>query len=249
MLFRSTAYCLHAARRLGYLSHERYATLDVAVLVDVTPDELGTLLERGWRRFGPVYFRPGCQPCTSCDSLRIPVAGFSASTSQRRARRNAAGLLRTVQAPVVDDERLALYHRWHAQRESHRGWDSSPMDAERYHFEFSFPHPCVREVTFRDPAHGHRLVGLGIVDEVPDALSAVYFYWDPELAPSSLGVAHVVGLVDDAAKLGKAHVYLGYRVEGCVSLAYKNRYRPYEMLEGRPSASQMPLWRPHAEED
>ena len=45
-------------RRLLEPPHEcpylpgRTAMLDVAVLVDVSSDELGVLLERGWRRFG-----------------------------------------------------------------------------------------------------------------------------------------------------------------------------------------------------
>ena len=118
------------------------------------------------------------------------------------------------------------------------------MDTERYLFEFAFAHPAVREVSFRDPAHDNRLVGLGIVDEVPGALSAVYFFWDPELAPPSLGVAQVVMLIEDAAARGLDYVYLGYRVDGCRSLEYKNRYRPHEMLEGRPSGTAPVAWHP-----
>ena len=221
---------------------DQVAQLDVRVMLDVTPPELGHLLERGWRRFGPVYFRPACQTCARCESLRIPVRSFAPSTSQRRARRNAARLTRTVSTPLADGERLDLYARWHAQRESQRGWDASPMDAERYLFEFAFAHPAVREVSFRDPAHDNRLVGLGIVDEVPGASSAVYFFWDPELASASLGVAHVAMLVEDAAARGLDYVYLGYRVEGCRSLEYKKRYRPHELLDGRPGGAQRAAW-------
>jgi leucyl-tRNA---protein transferase len=208
----------------------------------VRPDELGRLLERGWRHFGPVFFRPACEGCSECVSTRIPAAGFVPSRSQRRARRLASGLNRAVSAPVVDQERLALYERWHSQREEQRGWPKSPLDADRYADDFALRHPSVREVTFRDPAHGERLVGLGIVDIVPNGLSAVYFFWDPEHAPSSLGVAHVVMLVEDAARASYGYVYLGYRVAGCPSLAYKARYQPQETLEGRPAAEDTPIW-------
>ena len=212
-------------------------------MLDVTPAELGELLERGWRRFGASYFRPACASCNQCVSTRIPARGFVPSRSQRRARRLASKLSRVVSAPVVDDERLALYERWHAQREARRGWAESPLDAERYAFDFAFDHPSVREVGFRDPADHNRLVGLGIVDVVPSALSAVYFFWDPEHAPPSLGVAHIVGLLEDAARLGHEYVYLGYRVDACVSLAYKARYLPQESLEGRPTLDDSPVWR------
>lgn len=221
---------------------EQTASLDVLVLLDVTRAELGSMLARGWRRFGPAYFRPACSACTACESLRIPSATFRPTTSQRRARRNAARLTRAVAVPVVDAERLALYDRWHAQREGQRGWEPSPMDAERYAFEFAFDHPSVREVTFRDPADGNRLVGLGIADEVSNAVSAVFFFWDPEFAPPSLGVAHVVMLVDDAAARGLDYVYLGFRVAACQSLAYKGRYNPHETLDGRPTPQERPRW-------
>jgi arginine-tRNA-protein transferase len=110
--------------------------------------------------------------------------------------------------------------------------------------EFAFEHPAVREVSFRDPQADDRLVGLGIVDEVPGAASAVFFFWDPEHAPPSLGVAHVVWLIEEAKARGLAHVYLGYRVAECPSLAYKARYQPHELL-ATPAGDPLPVWRPH----
>jgi leucyl-tRNA---protein transferase len=222
---------------------DQTASMDVRVMLDVTPAELGALLARGWRRFGASYFRPACSACSQCVSTRILAREFVPTRSQRRARRLASKLTRVVSAPVVDIERLGLYERWHAQREVRRGWAENPLDEERYAFDFAFAHPSVREVAFRDPASHDRLVGLGIVDVVPNALSAVYFFWDPEHAPPSLGVAHIVWLIEDAARLGHEHVYLGYRVDACVSMAYKGRYLPQESLDGRPRLDDSPVWR------
>jgi len=230
-------------RECSYLPDQR-ASLELRVQVDVSAEELQSLLERGWRRFGPVYFRPRCAACAECVTLRIPTTSFAPTKSQRRAARNAARLERVVGEPVVDRERLDLYRRWHAERETSRGWEPSDLDPERYALDFAFPHPAVREVAFRDPAEGGRLVGLGICDETPSAMSAVYFFWDPERAPPSLGVAHVVTLVEEARARGKAHVYLGYRVLGCASLEYKARYRPHELLVSRPAEDEAPLWQP-----
>lgn len=220
------------------------AALEIVILVDVTPEELEAMLERGWRRFGPMYFRPACADCQACVTLRVPAASFRPSKSQRRARKGASRLVRSVGRPIVDAERLALYDRWHAEREQRRGWSASPIDAERYAFDFAFQHPCVREVSFTDPDDGDRLVGLGIVDDTGTSLSAVYFFWDPEHAPSSLGTAHIVMLLEEARALGRSHVYLGYRVEGCESLAYKGRFAPHDLLEGRPPPEELPVWRP-----
>ena len=228
-------------RTCAYLP-DRDAQLEIRVQIDVTAVELEAMLSRGWRRFGPVYFRPACASCGECVTLRVDVGAFAPSKSQRRAARNAAALRRVVSVPFVDEERLALYHRWHAQREEARGWDPSELDPERYATDFAFPHPAVREVAFRDPSDGDRLVGLGIYDETPNALSAVYFFWDPERAPASLGVANVVTLIEEARTKGMPHVYLGYRVLGCASLMYKARYEPHELLEGRPAFGEPSRW-------
>lgn len=223
---------------------EMQASLEIRLQVDVDAAELEALLERGWRRFGPTYFRPACADCHACVTLRIPTATFRPSKSQRRARKNAAHLTRTVGRPIVNRERLALYARWHAQREATRGWEESPLDAERYAFDFAFEHPCVREVAFRDPNQNYRLVGLGIVDDTEIALSAVYFFWDPEHAPPSLGTAHIVMLLEEAQARHLSHVYLGYWVQGCASLEYKGRFGPHQLLEGRPGPRALPVWRP-----
>lgn len=212
-------------------------------MLDVSAAELDAMLGLGWRRFGPVYFRPACEACSACIPVRIEVATFEATRSQRRARKNAAHLRRATGEPLVDPERLALYRRWHASREEKRGWEPSAIDAERYRFDFTFPHPAAREITYRDDEG--RLVGVGLVDVVPSGTSAVFFFWDPERAPASLGVAHVVSLVEDARRAGAPYVYLGYLVEACPSLAYKGRYEPQERLEGRPADAEPPRWRRH----
>jgi arginine-tRNA-protein transferase len=173
---------------------------------------------------------------------RIAVDRYRPTRSHNRARNQSARLVRQVGLPVVDRERLDLYARWHRDREKRRGWQPTAISEDDYAMEFAFPHPSVREVTFRDPARRNRLVGVGIVDEVPDAVSAVYFFWDPEPAAASLGTAHIVRLIGEAAERGLPYVYLGYRVDGCPSLAYKGRFQPQQSLNGRPADDEEPVW-------
>jgi leucyl-tRNA---protein transferase len=222
----------------AYLPEET-ASLEVRVMLDVTPEELGAMLERGWRRFGPCYFRPRCMSCNECVTLRVCTSDFKASRSQRRARNRAARFRRVVSKPVVDEARLDLYRRWHDERESARGWEPSALRADRYAIDFAFPHPSAREAAYYD---GTRLVGVSIFDETPDALSAVYFFYDPALRRDSLGVANVVALVEDARAARKPYVYLGYRVRGCDSLEYKASFLPHELLKTRPEEDEHALW-------
>jgi arginine-tRNA-protein transferase len=222
-----------------YLPQER-ATLECRVVAGLQGEELDDLLARGWRRFGPLVFRPACRACGECVSLRIPVDGFRPSRSQRRARNRCAHLTVEVARPRVDEERLALHQRWHQGREHSRGWESSPLEAAEYAQQFGMGEACGREVLYRD---GGRLVGVGICDETAAAYSAVYFFHDPAYARLSLGVNHVLTLIERARREGKAHVYLGYRVMGCFSMRYKAAYLPHELLEGRPGSGEEPRWR------
>jgi len=142
----------------------------------------------------------------------------------------------------VNDERLALYHRWHASRERDRGWTPALLDEREYVLSFALPHPAVREVAYFDQEN--RLVGVGICDETPHAWSAVYFYYDPGWAARSLGVANVIAQAELARARGLAHLYLGYRVDACPSMAYKARFRPQERLMEWPGRDDAPRWKP-----
>lgn len=215
------------------------ANMDYRLMIEVTPEEMEMLLERGWRRFGPAYFRPVCAACAECVSLRIPVAEFQPTKSQRRAARKCRGLRIESGVPIVNDERLALYAAWHADREKARGWKPNAVDADDYHFSFCFAHPCARELAYYD---GDRLVAVDLVDETPRALSSIYFYYHPDYAKFSLGIASVLFEIEWARRLGLDFVYLGYRVQGCPSVAYKEQFSPHELLASRPELDEPTVW-------
>jgi arginyl-tRNA--protein-N-Asp/Glu arginylyltransferase len=238
---RLVKHLVEAPRACSYLP-DTVASLEHRLMLDVGPDELDRLLERGWRRFGPDYFRPACPSCSKCIPTRLPVSTFSPTKSQRRARRKATGLRIMVGPPVVDDEHLDLYHRWHADREVAREWSPSALDAREYSLQFAFPHPSGREVSFHDDEEGGRLVGVGLCDEAPRAWSLVYFFYDPAYAERSLGVANVVIGMEIAAMKRIPYVYLGYNVEGCASLRYKGAFGPREELQGWPAPGEAPVW-------
>ncbi|TMB09655.1 MAG: arginyltransferase, partial [Deltaproteobacteria bacterium] len=126
------------------------STTETMLMTGVTPAELDSMLERGWRRFGPVYFRPVCSTCDECVSVRVPVGTFSPSVNLRRVRRRAAHLRLEVGEPMVDDERLTLYRKWHASREVERGWKPDRIGVESYAMQFCFPHAAAREFSYWD---------------------------------------------------------------------------------------------------
>ena len=215
------------------------STTETLLMTGVSPVELERLLEQGWRRFGPVYFRPVCEGCSQCISVRVPVQEFELSPNMKRVARRAAHLRVEVGMPEVDEARLELYRRWHSMREADRGWKPDHIGAESYAMQFCFPHPASREFTYweRD-----RLVAVAIADETPHALSAVYCYHDPDEAPLSLGTYNVLHSIEYARRHNLAHLYLGYCVEKCASLRYKGRFRPQERLATRVAAGETARW-------
>src|SRR4029077_12528552 len=77
---------IEAPRPCSYLTQER-ASLEVRCINDMSLSEYADLLSRGYRRFGWQVFRPACQACSKCRSVRIPVQRFSPGASERRVIR------------------------------------------------------------------------------------------------------------------------------------------------------------------
>jgi arginine-tRNA-protein transferase len=215
------------------------ATLEVRLLTDVSPEETEAMVERGWRRFGPEYFRPICRACGECVSLRVPVREFRFSKSQRRVVRKCRSVEVEIGTPRADEERVALYRKWHASREASCGWQENPLDEDGYRRQFCFPHACGREMSYWVEG---RLAGLGLVDEMPGSISSTYFFFDPDQGHLSLGVFSALCEISWALQRGKEYVYFGYRVSGCKSLVYKSGFRPHELLVGRPEEREAALW-------
>ncbi len=211
------------------------------MLLDVTPAELDELLARGVRRFGPMYFRPACAGCSACVSLRLRADDFELRRRHRRVLARNHDLRVSVRSPKVDQARLDLYERWHVSRQDARGWEPSPLDGSSYAQVFAFPHESAIELSYW---LGDRLVGVALSDATPSALSAIYFYYDPQLTDRSLGTLNVLVHLLRAKQQGRTWVYLGYWVEACASLRYKATFGPHEALDGEPSFDDDGEWRP-----
>lgn len=235
---RLVRHFVEEPRTCSYLANLK-AALEYRLMVDVTPMELQALVMRGWRRFGPAYFRPACPSCQECVSIRLDVHRFLPTPSQKRGLKRSRRFRVEVGRPRIDEARLDLHTAWHGTRESTRGWEPTNLTEDEYATQFAFPSSTGREMAWYD---GERLVALGLIDVTPDCLSAAYFFFHPDIARLSPGVGNVMRCVELARDLGCQHMYLGYRVEGCPSLTYKGTFRPHELLMGRPSLDEAPVW-------
>jgi len=225
--------------RCGYLPAET-ARLEYRLLLNVTPTQQEALLARGWRRFGREWFRPVCPACHACRSLRLPVAAFTPSRSQRRTLQRNAHITVHVQAPTLTRAHLQLYDAYHADMHQRRGWPwhrKDPMDYFHTYVEGQWD--FAREFLYYD---GSRLVGVGLADVTPTAISSVYFFHDPAWRPHAPGVFSVLQQLAYAQQHRLRYHYLGYWIAACQSMAYKAQYRPHEILAQYPPDEGEPTW-------
>lgn len=216
--------------RCGYLS-DRCWSLEYDYVAQLTRAEYLRLMLAGWRRFGRMLFRPACRGCQACQALRVQAPRFTPDRSQRRCRQlNAGAIELRIGEPAVSRDKLALYDRYHAHQAETRGWpEHPPRDASRYAESFVEQPFAVEEWCYYLDG---RLLGVGYVDCLPGpegGLSAIYFYYDPEQRQRAPGTWNILCLIEQAAQRGLPFVYLGYFVEGCPSMTYKQRFHPHQL--------------------
>jgi arginyl-tRNA--protein-N-Asp/Glu arginylyltransferase len=200
---------------------------------DVCAAELDLLLSTGWRKFGQYYFRPACPDCRECVPIRVPVAAFTSTKSQRRTMQRCAEISVRFAPLAYRDELYEVYSDHSLNR---FGKETSPDEFQQTFFEPSCP---AMQSEYR---HGNDVVGVGFIDISEKALSSVYFVFRPDASDLGLGTYSVIVEIAHARSIGLNYYYLGYYISGNRHMAYKARFRPHEIYDwetGRWSAGSL----------
>ena len=211
----------------SYLPDRSAATVFVDPAFPMSNEIYSIFAQMGFRRSGEHVYRPQCPDCQACRSLRIPVAEFRPSRSQRRILKANRQLEMEIRRAEFTDEHYRLYLRYMHWR--HPGGGMDVDDPEAYHRLFSCSWADSWMYCFY---HQQTIVAVAITDVMSDGLSAVYTFYEPELAHRGLGTYAILQQIRQAEALQIPFVYLGYWVEGCHKMDYKVKFRPYELFMG-----------------
>lgn len=208
-------------------------------LLDADADAINSMLTTaGFRRSQTIAYKPACDGCSACVSVRIPVDAFELTTSYRRILRKNRDLMRIPREPMATEPQFELLHKYLNQRHANGGM--SDMDDDD--FAAMVEETTVSTLLFEywtkpdpdddaaEPLGRDRLIATALTDVIDDGLSMVYSFFDPQEHARSLGTYMILDHVAKARELGLPYVYLGYWIEGCRKMSYKARYRPLEAL-------------------
>jgi len=183
------------------------------------------LSEVGFRRSHNIAYSPACPGCHACQAVRIVVGDFKLSHSQNRIiKKNKDILVERVQV-IATPEQYELFLAYQESR--HNNGEMSKMDFQAYRSLIEDTPVESELIEFR--LDDHTLVAVCLLDKVKNGLSAVYNFYQPSLSRRSLGTFMILWLVKSAKCLGMKFIYLGFWIDGCSKMSYKQKFKPLEI--------------------
>lgn len=206
-------------------------------LVGDKASELNDLLTQGgFRRSQNIAYRPACETCRACVSVRILAGEFKPTRSMKRVMRNNRDLISSEYPAEPSSEQYSLFRQYLDAR--HRRGGMSDMTVLDYAMMIEDTHVDTRVIEYRlktaDSAvtgnSNGPLVAVALSDMMADGMSMVYSFFDPEEDARSLGTYMILDHIRRTRQRGLQHVYLGYWVGGSRKMEYKTRFQPQEHL-------------------
>lgn len=211
----------------SFVNEEFYASA-------VSPVQTDALLADAWRHFGAHFFRYSFgfyeRDIRRVLPLRIRLADFARSKSQRRIYRKNQDLQTVVRPIQITREKETVFAR-HKQR------FASGAPASIYDFlerENAAATPCqAKEICVYE---NEKLLAASFFDVGETAVSGIYAVFEPSITARSLGIFTMLLEIDFALETGKIFYYSGYAYEGNSFYDYKKRFAATETYDWKTGA-------------
>lgn len=193
------------------------------------------LTHGGFRRSQTIAYRPACETCRACVSVRVLASEFTPSKNMRRTAKDNRDVVASVSLPVPTSEQFSIFRAYLDARHSSGGMaDMTVLD---YAMMTEDSHVTTRLVEYRLAGNVDLnrkgqgpLVGVSLIDILADGISMVYSFYEPDEHKRALGTFMILDNIARAVEMGLPYVYLGYWVEDSQKMAYKARFLPQERL-------------------
>jgi leucyl-tRNA---protein transferase len=189
------------------------------------------LSQGGFRRSQNIAYRPACDGCSACVSVRVPVNTFEMTRSFRRTLKLNADVTPVVVKSQASSEHYSLFRSYIDSRHSDGGMaDMTVLDFSAM-VDDNFVDSRLVEYRVRDVIDpSGRLIGSVLIDILGDGISMIYSFYEPEESARSLGTYMILDNIARVRRLGLPYLYLGYWVRGSRKMDYKSRFLPQERL-------------------
>jgi leucyl-tRNA---protein transferase len=225
---KNIRFYLTAAQPCPYLDGRRerkvFAALDGKDAIELND----SLTHAGFRRSQNIAYRPACDMCAACVSVRVPSATFKVTRRWKRVLGANEDVVAVITPTRASYEQYALLQKYLSGR--HLGEGMSDMSIFDYSTMVEETAVRTHMVEYRLGDTSGPLVACALVDALADGLSLVYAFYDPELESRSLGSLVILDHIRQAKLAKFDYVYLGYWIKGSKKMAYKADFRPIEAL-------------------
>ncbi|MBX3569661.1 MAG: arginyltransferase [Rhizobiaceae bacterium] len=236
---QSPQFFLTAPSPCPYLEGQFERKVFTHLVGDKAPEMNDLLTQGGFRRSQNIAYRPACESCRSCVSVRILACEFMPTRNMRRILQRNSDLIGTMHDAEPTTEQYALFRTYLDAR--HRSGGMSEMTVLDYAMMVEDSHVTTKIIEYRRRGPDSFITGRGegellavaLSDKMSDGLSMVYSYFSPKLEDRSLGTFMILDHIARVRSEGLPHVYLGYWVNGSRKMNYKVRFTPQEHLGPR----------------
>ena len=206
-------------------------------LVGERAGELNDLLTHGgFRRSQSIAYRPACDSCRACVSVRVIAEEFRPSRNMRKVMSRNDDIVSDMRPLLPTSEQYSVFRSYLDSR--HHDGGMADMTVLDYAMMIEDSHVQTRLVEYRRRGPDSGITGRGagqllaatLVDILNDGLSMVYSFFDPDHAARSLGTFMILDHIARAQRMGLDYVYLGYWVRNSKKMDYKGRFLPQERL-------------------
>ncbi len=181
----------------------------------------------GFRRSQSVAYRPACEDCAACISVRVCVSAYTPRKSIRRVIKANTDIKSAIAPPLATEEQYNLLSHYLKARHGDGSMADMTMADYREMVETS---PVQTILIEYRRIQDNQLIAVALTDEMSDGLSMIYSFFDPDSHKRSLGSYIITDHLKRCGHSNMPYLYLGYWVKGSQKMSYKERFKPLEGL-------------------